>query len=80
MITDKEFEEWLEHPVTAAVRDYCKRRRQDVLEHWASASPTEYLKETYVAGHIAEVGSLMAFKEIQELKFDDLIGVLNERE
>lgn len=78
MISDKEFLEWLEHPVTQAVREYCKLRRTAIKNEWENASPTEYLQETYVAGHIADVGSLKAFREIQELEFDQLIGVIHE--
>lgn len=80
MISDKEFGEWLEHPVTKALRDFCKKRRQVMKDEWENTSPTEYLKETFVNGNVANLGYAKAMREIQELEFSQLTGELNERD
>lgn len=80
MISDKEFDEWLQHPVTQVVREYCARSREATRQEWEKTSPTEYLKETFVAGNISNLGYCKAMKEMEELDFQRLIGVIHERE
>lgn len=80
MISEAEFKEWLELPVTKALREFCGRRREEMRQEWESHPPTDYLQETYVMGSVANLGRCEAFKMIQELEFEQLLGGARERD
>lgn len=80
MISEAEFKEWLESPVTKALREFCDRRREELRRDWERTLPSDYLKETYVMDSVRHLGSCEAFKMIQGLEFEQLLGDARERD
>ena len=71
-LSKEEFEAWLDSPVTQAVKEFAASRRQAKREDWEEGV---YVAPTLEAGlqlQATALGYCSAWKELQELTFDQL--------
>ena len=74
--TEQEFKEWMEHPVSVAVRRMLRLWRQDLLEQWAAGqfqAPSP--QETAVANAQA-IGIVRTYEQIEELDYATFESIL----
>lgn len=56
MISEVEFKEWLEHPVTIEVRKVLAAKRADLRNEWEMSDPTAFSDTQFTLGNAANVG------------------------
>lgn len=56
MISENEFKEWLEHPVTIEVRKVLASKRADLRNQWEMCDPTEFADTQFSLGNAANIG------------------------
>lgn len=80
MITDREFLEWADHPVTRALRKALEKKRDTIRRQWEGGSFTDYEREGTVITNVANMGTCRGYEWVQELDFETLIGELDDGE
>ena len=73
MISEKEFNEWLQHPVTLAVRDLLEKKRDTLRRQWEGGSFTDYARDTTVLVNVANMGTCKGYAFVAELEFQDIL-------
>lgn len=76
MINERDFTEWLQHPVTAALKEALERKREDLRQDWEGGSFTDYTKEGTALVNVGNIGTCRGLAWVQELDYETLIGVL----
>ena len=56
MISESEFKEWLEHPVTIEVRKVLAAKRADLRNQWELSDPTAFEDAQFALGNAANIG------------------------
>ena len=69
MIDEKLFNEWLEHPVTKAVRDLLQAKREELRQQWEGGSFSDYSVETTVLVNVGNLGTCKGYAFVAELDF-----------
>jgi hypothetical protein len=56
MISEQEFKDWLQHPVTQEFRKVLAAKRADLRNEWEQSNPAEYAEQTFVLASVGNVG------------------------
>ncbi len=76
-ITEAEFKEWLEHPVTQAVKAILEKKREQMRQDWEGGSFTDYESSTTALINVGNIGTCKGYAFVQEL---DYVGYTTEIE
>jgi len=71
MISDHEFDEWLEHPVTRAVREMLSKKREDIKELLATGHFTHETADKMAIDTAGAVGECTGLDFAATLMFED---------
>jgi hypothetical protein len=77
-ITESEFKEWLDHPVTKEIRRVLAGKRADLRNEWEQSEPTSYMKETFVAGNIANIGMCRGLLFAEAIDYETYVTELDD--
>ena len=72
MISETEFNEWLQHPVTLAVKAVLEEKRDVLRRQWEAGSFTDYEKDGTVITNVANMGTCKGYAYVQELDWEEL--------
>lgn len=64
----EEWDDWLTHPCTVALREIARRRQQSFMENWASGAFTEDLGLNAKA-----IGECQAYAAVQTLDYVSMV-------
>ena len=70
-IEQKEFDEWLTHPVTVAVKALYGERREILKECWANGEFSYATNEATALRNAEKIGEVTAYRHISELSYED---------
>lgn len=74
MITEQEFKEWLEHPVTRTVRELLGKKREELRQAWEGGSFTDYDERTTVLVNVGNLGTCKGYAFVQELDYQQYVS------
>lgn len=79
--TEKEFIEWLDHPVSRQLRDVLHARREELRQQWEGGSFTDYATETLALVNVGNIGTCKGYAFVTDLTYEQFIQELeDERE
>lgn len=78
MIDEKEFLEWLQHPVTQAVRGLCEKKREELRQQWEGGSFTDYSAETTVLVNVGNLGTCKGLAFVSELDYEQFLSEVDD--
>lgn len=73
----EEFADWLAHPVTEAVLELLKRRREERRDQWESGQVLELAQDAQMLRNAAAIGECTAYRYLCDLTFEQLQGELS---
>lgn len=77
LITSEVFADWLEHPVTKALREQViPAKRTELFEQWESGEFTAESKDGTLQQNAKALGESGILRWFQQLDFEQLIGEL----
>jgi len=71
-VTEQEFNDWLQHPVTLAIKEYLKREIEAKKEEWASGVFTDQSQYSTAILNAKAIGVCEALTRVGELEFSQL--------
>ncbi len=77
-VSEKEFSEWLEHPVTAAVREVLQAKREALRQQWEGGSFTDYEKDAAILVNVGNLGTCKGYAFVTDLTFEQLESEIEE--
>lgn len=78
MIEETEFNEWLMHPVTKAVRELLEKKREELRQQWEGGSFTDYSAETTVLVNVGNLGTCKGFAFVSELDYQTYLSEVDD--
>lgn len=73
MISENEFKEWLQHPVTQAVKELLEAKRETLRQQWEGGSFTDYSIEATVLTNVGNMGTCRGYAFLAGLEFEDFL-------
>lgn len=70
MISQEEFNEWLQHPVTKAVRAVLAAKRADLRNEWEMSNPTAFTKDELILANVGNIGWCRGLAFAETLDFE----------
>tara|TARA_R110000868_G_scaffold100928_1_gene277827 strand:+ start:543 stop:785 length:243 start_codon:yes stop_codon:yes gene_type:complete len=77
MIPEKEFREWLEHPVTRDVKKFLASRRETLRQDWEGGSFTDYTSEGVALTNVGNIGLCRGYAAVMDLTYEELVTELD---
>lgn len=71
MINEKEFNEWLDHPVTRAVKEMYADKANELKDAWAAWNFVNSSAEAYAIQNAGEVGRCNTYLKFSTLSYED---------
>ena len=75
---EKDFKEWLQHPVTIKLRRFARERRDEIKNQWEHGDISDWVKDIHVLLNAAAIGECKSLAWIEELEWEDLEEEDNE--
>ena len=73
MVTLEMWQEWLESPVTRALREWAQREQDDLKGQWASGAFTDVFQGAMAVRNAAATGACSVYGQIEELDYSLMI-------
>lgn len=78
MIDEKDFADWLQHPVTKVVREVLQKKREELRQQWEGGSFTDYKLETTALVNVGNLGTCKGYAFVAELDYEQLTTELDD--
>lgn len=78
MIDESEFNEWLQHPVTKAVRALLEKKREELRQMWEGGSFSDYSVETTVLVNVGNLGTCKGYAFASELDYSTYLSEVDD--
>lgn len=76
--TEEEFLDWLQSPVTQLLREWARRRRQNLMERWANGDFSAAFSMEMAVKNAGATGACSILEEVIEPVFQDLIDEVTD--
>lgn len=70
MISEQEYNDWLQHPVTQEFRKVLGAKRADLRNEWEMSNPAEFAENSFVLGSVANVGMCRGLAFAESLDYE----------
>jgi hypothetical protein len=70
MIEKEEFNAWLQHPVTEALRALLNAKREELRQAWEGGSFTDYEKDGTILTNVGNMGTCKGYAFVAELDYE----------
>jgi hypothetical protein len=78
LLTSEAFADWLQHPVTEAVKKVLERKRRELKDAWESDEIQALTSQDWLLRNAANIGESRAYKRLGEMDFEALKGELED--
>ena len=79
-VTEKEFKEWLEHPVTIAIKKVLEAKRDLLRRQWESGHFTDYDMSSMALVNVGNIGTCRGYAFVQELDYEGYTTEIDDEE
>lgn len=76
--TEQEFQDWLEHPATQALRSLLSQEVQTLKDQWASGAFTNEGQYATQMLNASAIGSIRVAERILSVDYEQLLGAFDE--
>lgn len=73
MISENEFKDWLQHPVTRAVRELLDAKREFMRQQWEHGAFTDHDPALMAAINLGNIGTCKGYAFLQDLEYEDFM-------
>ena len=73
-VTEQEFKEWLEHPVTKALRQMAEANREAFKETWATGGFTATEGYVKAVEEARVLGMIQVLDSLIKIEYEDILG------
>lgn len=80
MISESEFNDWLQHPATLAVKKALDVKREALRQAWEGGSFTDYTQDAMNLVNVGNIGTCKGYAWVQDLTWEELEGELKDEE
>jgi len=77
-LTESEFNDWINHPVTVAVKRILANRRDQMRRDWEGGSFTDYDAQAMALTNVGNIGTCKGYAFVMDLDYTAYIGELDE--
>lgn len=79
-ITEEEFNDWKQHPVTIAIMEMLSVKRENLRQDWEGGSFTDWEPETMALTNVGNIGICRGYAFVQELDYEDYLTEIDDGE
>ena len=77
-LTEEEFNDWLQHPGTVALRAILAAKREALRQRWEGGSFTDYEKDGTILVNVGNLGTCKGYAFAQELTYEQYVSEITD--
>lgn len=77
-ITEQEFNEWREHPMTRALVEILHAKREELRQQWEAGSFTDYAKDGTVLVNVGNMGTCKGYAFVTDFTYETYITEIDD--
>jgi hypothetical protein len=77
-VTEQEFNEWRQHPVTRAIMEILDRKREIIRQNWEGGSYTDWDSSMMSLINVGNIGECKGYAYVQELDYEQYIAEIED--
>ena len=77
-IVEEEFNEWLQHPVTKALREVLEAKREELRQQWEGGAFGDYTKEATILVNVGNVGFCRGLAFASEMTYEVYLSEIDD--
>lgn len=77
-VTEQEFNEWREHPMTRALMQVLEAKRDQLRRQWEGGSFTDYDKDGTVLVNVGNMGTCKGYAFVTEFTYESYLTELDD--
>lgn len=74
LATERDFSDWLQHPVTKLLRTYLEAKREGLKNQWAQGEFTYQEGYATAIKNAEAIGACVVYSDLLELEYEDIAG------
>ena len=79
-ITEQEFLDWIQHPVTKTLLTILEAKREDLRQRWESGAFTDYEKEATVLVNVGNLGTCKGYAFVTDFTYEQYLMEIDDGE
>jgi len=79
-LTEPEFLDWMQHPVTRALMQILYAKRAEMKERWESGAFTDYEKEATVLVNVGNLGTCKGYAFVTDFTYEQYLTEIDDGE
>jgi len=77
-LTEEEFNAWLQHPGTIAVREILAAKREALRQEWEGGSFTDYSKDGTILVNVGNLGTCKGYAFVMEITYEQYVSEMSD--
>jgi hypothetical protein len=77
-LTEEDFNAWLQHPGTVALRKILHAKREELRQQWEGGSFTGYTKEETVLVNVGNLGTCRGYAFVTDFTYEQYVSEISD--
>jgi len=78
VLTEEEFNAWLQHPGTIALREILAAKREELRQEWEGGSFTDYSKDGTILVNVGNLGTCKGYAFVMEITYEQYVSEMSD--
>lgn len=78
MISEQEFNDWLQHPVTKAVKELLEAKREELRQQWEGGAFTDWDASTMALTNVGNIGTCRGYAFVMDLNYEQYSSEIDD--
>ena len=79
-VSEQEFNEWLQHPMTKELKRVLKMKREELRQDWEGGSFTDWEAGAMALVNVGNIGTCKGYAYVQEFDYEQYMTELQDME
>lgn len=77
-LTEEDFNAWLQHPGTIALKKIIEAKREELRQSWEGGSFTDYAKDTTILVNVGNLGTCKGYAFVTDFTYEQYVSEISD--
>jgi len=77
-LTEEDFNAWLQHPGTIALKKILEAKREELRQHWEGGSFTDYTKDATILVNVGNLGTCKGYAFVTDFTYEQYVSEISD--
>ena len=77
-LTEEDFNAWLQHPGTIALKKILEVKREELRQNWEGGSFTDYTKDATILVNVGNLGTCKGYAFVTDFTYEQYVSEISD--